>query len=221
MSRKATIRVEHNPLRTAIQRFMEERDLKPTPWAEKAKVPESTFRSFLAGKARAPRHDTLDKLAKAADATIAEMIGERVPVQRNLKDVVAIKSLEVRASMGGGFNVTEEPKGPPFFFRRDWIESILVRHPGRLRVHWFGGRSMEPTINDGDVGLVHLDYGGFEPGIYTLWDGRGIVAKRLEMMPGGEERVRVTSDNPQYKPYEISPEEAHVIGRVIWRGGSV
>lgn len=221
MPSRSTIRADRNPLRDAIIGFMKHRGLKATPWAAKAGVPESTFRSFLAGKARAPRHDTLQKLAVAADTTIAEIMGETVQPIRSLKDAIAIKSLRVHASMGGGFEVQEEPAGPPFFFRREWIETILVERPGRLRVHWFSGRSMEPTINDGDVGLVHLDYGGFEPGIYTLWDGRGIVAKRLEMMPGSEERLRVISDNPQYHPYEISPEEANVIGRILWRGGKI
>lgn len=221
MSGKSLSRKEDSPLRVAIVRFMKDRGLKQTPWAEKAGVPESTFRSLLSGKAQASRHDTLQKLAKAADVTIAEMIGEKVPIQRGFKDAIPIKSLKVKASLGGGFEVAEEPTGPPFFFRRDWIEALLVKHPGRLRVHWFEGRSMEPTISDGDVGLVHLDYGGFEPGIYSLWDGRGVVAKRLELLAGSEERIRVISDNPQYHPYEISPDEARVIGRVIWRGGSL
>ena len=218
MARQA-IRKEDGALRAAVVRFMEGRKLKPTPWAEKAGVPESTFRSFLSGKARAPRHDTLEKLARAADATLAELVGERLTLPRGLKDALPIKSLEVKASAGGGFQLIEEPEGPPFYFRKDWIESLLERRPGRLRVHWFEGLSMIPTINDGDVGLIHLDYGGNEPGIYTLWDGSGLVAKRLESLPGNRSRVRVISDNPQYPPYEIAADEAFVVGRVIWRGG--
>lgn len=223
MARKAIL-TEEDELRAAINRFMEVRKLKPTPWAQSADVPESTFRSFLDGSARSPRFDTLKKLATAADASIGEMIGEKPP--RLVRDAVPIKSLEVIAAMGGGkegarYRVVDEPEGPPFFFRRDWIQAILERHPGRLRVHWFQGRSMEPTINDGDAGLVHLDYGGNEPGIYTLWDGSGIVAKRLEALPGSRSRIRIISDNPAYPPYEVASDETFVVGRVIWRGGAL
>lgn len=215
---------ESDELRASVLKFMEVRNIKPTPWAVAAGVPESTLRSFLDGTASAPRYDTLKKLAKAQKTIVAELAGERIQVPRAVRDSVPVKSLEVTAAMGGGregarYEIVDEPEGPPFFFRRDWLETILAQHPGRLRVHWFGGRSMEPTINDGDVGLIHLDWGGADPGIYTLWDGSGIVTKRLEAI--SSHRLRLISDNPQWPPYEAAVDEVMVIGRVIWRGGTL
>jgi transcriptional regulator with XRE-family HTH domain len=104
---------------------MKERGLKPAPWALSAGLSDGIVRNFLAGRAESLTAATLEKLAAAANATVAELIGEKVPPPRIGKDVVAIKSLELRASMGGGFEVMDEPEGPPFFFRRQWIEKIL------------------------------------------------------------------------------------------------
>lgn len=56
------------------------------------------------------------------------------------------------------------------------------------------------------------------PGIYALYDGHGVVVKRLELVQGSDpEAVRVISDNPQHGPYTVILDDAHVIGRVIWR----
>lgn len=66
-------RPDENPLRDSVVAFMEDQNLKPTPWALKAGVPESTLRSFLDGTVRSMRHDNLDKLARAAGVTIEQM----------------------------------------------------------------------------------------------------------------------------------------------------
>jgi phage repressor protein C with HTH and peptisase S24 domain len=57
---------------------------------------------------------------------------------------------------------------------------------------------------------------------YALWDGHGLLVKRLESMVGDRPRLRVISDNRQiYSPYEVDAEEVRIIGRLIWRGGRI
>ena len=55
------------------------------------------------------------------------------------------------------------------------------------------------------------------PGIFILYDGMGLVAKRLEHVPNNDPpKVRVISDNTFYSPYERTADEIHIIGRVRW-----
>lgn len=61
--------------RDNFRAFMDGRDLKPHPWAVKAGIRSSTLYNFLAGKSESLSTDTLQKLAKAADATVDEILG--------------------------------------------------------------------------------------------------------------------------------------------------
>lgn len=55
------------------------------------------------------------------------------------------------------------------------------------------------------------------PGIFVLFDGLGLVAKRLEHVVNSDPpTVRIISDNPLYAPYERSAEEVNIIGRIRW-----
>jgi phage repressor protein C with HTH and peptisase S24 domain len=212
--------------RQGIRAFMAAHGLKAKPWAVEAGIAEGGLRDYLSGRTSSMTVEALDRLAVAAGTTVSELIGERPREVRASRDVVPVKSLEVRASMGGGFEVIDEPEGPPFFFRRQWIEQMLEGMPGQLRViPSLGGDSMKPTINDGDAGLVHML--GVNPvfqsgAIYALWDGNGLLVKRLESMVGERPRLRVISDNRAiYSPYEVDAQDVRIIGRLIWRGGMI
>ena len=54
--------------------------------------------------------------------------------------------------------------------------------------------------------------------MFVVWDGLGLVVKRVEHLPFTDPpRVRITSDNPRYRPYEVALGEAEIRGRVIGR----
>ena len=58
------------------------------------------------------------------------------------------------------------------------------------------------------------------PGIFVVWDGLGLVVRRVALLPDIDPaRVKITSDNPKYDPSERTVDEAHIQGRVIgqWR----
>jgi phage repressor protein C with HTH and peptisase S24 domain len=93
-----------------------------------------------------------------------------------------------------------------------------------LRVISLKGDSMEPTLSDGDIALVRIGEGDpvNEPGVYCMWDGNGLMVKRLQVLPGTVARFRILSDNSAlYPPYEVSAEDVRLIGRIIWRAGSL
>lgn len=79
------------------------------------------------------------------------------------------------------------------------------------------GDSMMPTLYPGQKVMVNIkDNRPTPPGIFYVWDGMGLVIKRVELIPGSNPpTVRIKSDNPKYETYERTVEEAHINGRVI------
>lgn len=76
---------------------------------------------------------------------------------------------------------------------------------------------MEPRLWAGQCVMVDIeDKIPSPPGIFVVWDGLGLVIKRVEVMPGSDPlRVRIMSANPAYQPYERTLDEAHINGRVV------
>jgi len=56
------------------------------------------------------------------------------------------------------------------------------------------------------------------PGHFLVFDGIGLVVKQVDVVRGSDPvRIRLTSRNPAYVPYEVSEDEARIIGRVRGR----
>lgn len=94
------------------------------------------------------------------------------------------------------------------------------RHLALIRVE---GNSMEPEYHPGDRVLVDLSRRKpSPPGEFVIWDGMGLVLKRVELVPNTEpRRIRLLSINPGYTPYEVVLDEHTIVARVIgkwqWR----
>ena len=106
---------------------------------------------------------------------------------------------------------------------RWYLPEGMIRHegdaePGNLRVLRARGDSMEPLVSDGDRLLV--DVTRRAPGTgetAVLWDGTGLVVKRVEVLPNAEPpRLRLISANPAYELYTCLAQDAHIVGKVLW-----
>ena len=54
-------------------------------------------------------------------------------------------------------------------------------------------------------------------GIFVVWDGLGLVAKRVEHVPNSDPpKVIIKSVNPDDQTYERDAEEVRIVGRVVW-----
>ena len=54
-------------------------------------------------------------------------------------------------------------------------------------------------------------------GTCLIWDGTGIVAKRIEHVPHSDPtKMIIKSLNPEYQTYERNAEEVNIMGRVAW-----
>ena len=133
--------------------------------------------------------------------------------------LAAIPEMAVEASAGPGA-VGEEFTAET---ARWYLPEGMIRHesdadPGNIRVLRTRGDSMEPLISDGDRLLVDVTRRAPATGeMVVLWDGAGLVVKRVEVLPHAEPpRLRLISANPSYEPYTCLAEDAHIVGRVLW-----
>lgn len=144
---------------------------------------------------------------------------------------VPIQELDVRAGAGGTFATgselvaqngellervpaVNEWRLPPEVFR-----SVTASPPDAIKMITIVGNSMEPLFSPGQkVAVDTRDKVPSPPGVFALWDGLSIVVKVVEYIPFSEPpRVKITSKNHDYSPYERTLEEAYVQGRVIGR----
>jgi phage repressor protein C with HTH and peptisase S24 domain len=130
-----------------------------------------------------------------------------------------IPEIDVRASAGPGalLDGIEETKDIWYF------PDPVIRHEFRataetLRIITIDGDSMEPELSSGDRIMVDVSQRiPVPPGIFVIWDGMGIVVKRIEhILSSDPPKLRIMSVNPDYETYERDAEEVHVIGRVVW-----
>lgn len=148
-------------------------------------------------------------------------------------DQAAIWEVDVRAGAGGGgvpaiALVVADGNGNTYAaegIRDQWIipasivREMLHAAPKHIRVFEVIGDSMEPRLHEGDRVFIDVRYRVPSPeGIFALWDGLGVVIKRVQVVRGSEPlKLRIISANEQYEPYEATVEEVNIIGRYAGR----
>lgn len=158
-------------------------------------------------------------------------------VDRKIVDAAAgpgpsILEIDVRAGAGGGGVPVEafvhDEQGNVYAAEGvsgEWslpaaiLSGLLRAAPRHIRVFEVLGDSMEPRLSEGDRVFIDLRYKKPSPeGIFALWDGYGLVIKRLQVVMGSEPtKVRVISVNPSYEPYEAGLDEIQIVGRFAGR----
>jgi len=77
---------------------------------------------------------------------------------------------------------------------------------------------MEPLLSSGDRILIDTSQRApVPPGIFVIWDGIGLVAKRIDHEPNSvPPKLVIKSVNPEYHTYSRNADEVNIVGRVIW-----
>jgi phage repressor protein C with HTH and peptisase S24 domain len=141
-------------------------------------------------------------------------------------DTVTIHELDVHAAAGLGTDMdgdimAGEEAGAvigSFTFPSSGFREAYGAQPDGVKMIAVRGDSMIPTLWPGQRCMVDTnDRIPSPPGVFVVWDGMGLVLKRLELIPGSGDpmRVRIMSDNPKYTAYERTLDEAHINGRVV------
>lgn len=205
----------------------------------RAELSEGGAKNIIYGKSKNPRADTLKKIAKALGCTADDLsrgdIGEDtianspdIPNDTFIKSSdhilnggMPITELDVRAGAGPGTLAEENTATNIWRVPAEVIRGYTSAPSEELKIITVYGDSMEPTLMPGQRIMVDIaDRTPSPPGLFVVWDGLGLVVKRLQVIPHSDPVcVRISSDNPRYEPYERTLEEAHIQGRVIggWR----
>lgn len=134
-------------------------------------------------------------------------------------DLVSVKRMKDVLSAGiDGYSVNDmsEEEGLPVFFRRDWMQSQGLK-PDRLAALKVNGRSMEPSLWDGDLVVINLEDQKLANGeVFAVKHEGANIIKRLRHNAG---QWWLASDNPdqiRYAP-QLCAEDTLIIGRIVYK----
>ncbi len=210
-----------NPIGQRLKAEMKKRSLNAAELAKLSGVKTSFLYDVISGKSANPSTLKLARVAEALGIQLDVLASSDQPApSRPLakEEYAVVQRITVEASAGGGTLVSKEFEQERYFFRRSWIKEHLNTSPSDLRLLFIRGDSMEPTLCHNDIVLVDTTRKTpTPPGIFVLFDGFGLAAKRIEYVGDADRmNIRIASDNPQYATYERSIEETFIIGRIVW-----
>ena len=120
---------------------------------------------------------------------------------------------DIRASAGGGADVFDES------YETITIDETVMRNMvgmgnTDLEAIHVDGESMEPTLQDGSIVFLdrtQTDIG--KDGIFIASTTAGLFIKRIRQRADG--MVELISDNKNYSPEVLAPEEVSIVGKVV------
>ena len=129
-----------------------------------------------------------------------------------------ITVLDLQQNDSGEYNEVDSVKAQWGIPAR-YVREELRTKPDDIRLVEVLGDSMHPTLNAGDRVMIDTGHKApSPPGVYAVWDGYGVVVKRVEFVPLSDPpKVRLISDNKSHREYEVTLEEANIIGRIVAR----
>ena len=225
--------MERDPLRQKIKDLLWKRGLTMKEASDAIGRSPSYMHQFLErGTPAALNYGDSEKLAGLLGCEAGELRPAETPRRKPQKrrrrtlpaalpgaPLAAIPEMAVEAAAGAGAAGEEYATEKA----RWYLPEGMIRHegdaePGNLRVLRARGDSMEPLVSDGDRLLVDITRRAPGTGeMAVLWDGTGLVVKRVEVLPNAEPpRLRLISANPAYEPYTCLAQDAHIVGKVLW-----
>ncbi|NGO63919.1 hypothetical protein G6N76_09545 [Rhizobium daejeonense] len=210
----------------------------PTKAAKVVGVSQPTYRAWtLGGEIKG---DNLMSLLEAAEAH-GIIKAENVRLIGGNTNTVALRELDTRAGAGGGgvdssalvsidngVSIQEDAfrdgvwEMPSAFLNYE----LKVSASGAIVAEVVGDSGYDPensnapgSLLPGDRVIIDSrDIRPSPPGPFAVFDGLGLVIKLVEVVRNSDPpRLRLSSRNPSYPPYEVTTEEAHIIGRVKGR----
>ncbi|QDH17438.1 S24 family peptidase [Swingsia samuiensis] len=150
--------------------------------------------------------------------------GESLPIPSKPSNVgslnLQIPELDISPQAGSGAiisDIVEHQQPVDHWSFPKSLVGAFVTDPSKLAIIRVAGDSMEPDYVAGDRILVDTGHVIPSPaGVYVLWDGLGVVLKRVEIVMGSDpKRIRIMSINPAYPAYELLLDEVKINGRVV------
>ena len=196
--------------------------------ARVARISVDQLASYVAGNSKIPL-EVIMRLARAKNASIdwlATGIGSQFAPpseDRNygavpeavigMDELVSIPFYDASAGAGAGRAARDEAYIARLSIARDWLVAWDV-NPGHAKLLTASGRSMEPTICDGDILLIDASLGSLRDPIYPIRRDAvyvirregDLIVKRLVRHADGS--ITLISDNPESREEKLSPADA-------------
>lgn len=210
-------------------------------FAKAVGIHETTYRAYESGQngfaklapTLAKRLDvTVDWLLEGDDKTqksslkrhmISTPVSDLPPVKgvHDADGAITIRRVDLSYAMGDGTDLQDYPEEQGMQFDPNFLRGLTRAEPELLFVARGNGDSMMPTLINDD--MVVIDTSQRRLNLQDrIWacalHGVGMI-KRLRVV--GEGRVEVRSDNPTVGNTEVSSDELHIVGRVVWIGREV
>ena len=163
------------------------------------------------------------KTTKNENNESAGLSGKRIVSEINVRGGLGAggESILENFTLSNGHTISADSVRGEWLFPDDYLAEIRVRSRNVRIIEVFGD-SMEKDdgggILSGDRVMIDIsDRNPTPPGIFAVWDGFGIVVKRIERVPQSDPpAIKLISDNPSHEPYILTADEAGIIGRLIW-----
>ena len=160
---------------------------------------------------------TLARIKLAKKSELIENFKEEI---KPLNNPIYLDFYDIDVSAGAGTLALQEKTSDPIIFNKDFLINSLEVLPEDVFLMLVRGDSMYPTLkNQAIIMIKKIDIFAMD-GIYVFRYNGQLMVKRLQFSKTG---LTVVSDNPIYKIWELSGEEAEaedfeILGEVIWSG---
>lgn len=188
------------------------RNITPADLSRRIGVNEGTISNYRKGKYE-PKQIRLEEISKVLRVSISWLMGNDVPMELPLAQLVSSVKIPVLGSV---------PAGIPIEAVQDILDyeeiSPDMARSGEFFALRVKGDSMEPKISDGDIVIVRMQETA-ENGetAVVMVNGNDATVKRFYKTETG---ITLISTNPNYPPFQYTPEQVEqlpvrVIGKVV------
>ncbi len=120
---------------------------------------------------------------------------------------------DIRASAGGGAEVFDEAY-ETITLDEKIMHNIVGMGNTELEAIHVDGESMEPTLQDGSIVFVDRTQTNIsKDGVFIASTTAGLFIKRIRQRADG--MVELISDNKNYSPEVLAPDEISIVGKVV------
>ncbi len=208
-----------------LRQFRDAAELSREELARLVKTHHNTIQK-LENDERQLTIEWMEKLARPLGRDPADFIRMDIPNQKQAgagERHAFVAEVHVEASAGGGALVESSADSRTWAFPEHWLRAELDAAPADIKIITIRGDSGQsdppkPTdVNPGDKVLVNIaDKRPSPPGLFVVFDGLGLIAKRIEYIArSNPPRLRISSNNPVYPPAESPMKDVDIQGRIV------
>lgn len=213
----------NTPLVARLRAQMIRKGLNPKTLAERANVGRSFVYDILSGRSCNPTSSKIASIAQELGVSMQYLLSgvhsQAGSTENSWTDIATISTLKVESTLNSNMVVSIAAAATDNYFTESWIRETLHTTPESVRSIKISCDSMYPTLKAEDSILVDTSKKDINPpGIFVVFDGVALKARRLEMI--APERVLVRADNDKYSSYEAALKDLHIVGKLVWLGRS-